>query len=244
MQFSDTTNKDGLIQYCEFLLGMDDADISGNATLLKQFTMLLNARYRQVHSWIMHVSGVWEYDDSNHTDLPIATTTIVNEQQDYEIPSSAQRIERVEVLDSDGNYQQLKAIDKSQVKGTSMSEFLETAGMPVYYDMIGRSIFLYPKPSTNNVTAAKGLKLYFPRDIDEFASSDTTKEPGFADSFHPLLPLGASLDYCIAFMPDSVGKMNYLKSRINELKEELNDFYGNRHGEMPDRFYPKRRNYR
>jgi hypothetical protein len=244
MKFNSTTDKDGMIQYCEVLLGMADTDISGDTTLLKQFTMLINTYYRQVNSWIWHATGTWEYDDSNYSNLPIATTNLgEDEQQDYEMPSDAQKVDRVEVLDSDGNYQDLKPFDKSQIKGSSMTEFLETAGMPRYYDLVGRSIFLYPKPSSDNVTLSRGLKVYISRDIAEFASSDTTTEPGFVENFHAILPLGASLDYCIAYMPDAVSKMNYIKSRLNDLKEELQNFYGSRHRDMKTKFIPKRRKY-
>jgi len=177
----------GLIQDCENLLGMAATEISSDTALMKRFTKDINIYYRRVNSWIWESTGTWEYDDSNFTDFPIATSTIVDEQQDYEIPSTAQKIDRVEVLDSDGNYQLLKPFDKSEIKSSSMSEYQETAGMPIYYDLVGRSVFLYPKPSTTYVTATKGLKLYFTRDIDEFAYTDTTTAPGFVSNFHRLL---------------------------------------------------------
>ena len=243
MVFSDTTNKDGLIQHCELLLAMTDADISGDATLLKQFTGLVNNHYRKTNSKIWDVTGTWEYDDSNHTDLPVTTTTIVDEQQDYEIPSTAQKVDRVEVLSANGDYQLIQPIDKSQITTEAMSEFNETPGMPLYYDLVGRSIFLYPKPSTSSVTALKGLKMYITRDIVEFVSTDTTDEPGFVNNFHPLLSLGASLDYCIGFLPDEVNKINNLRAEINSLNTELAQFYGSRWRDMENRFSPPIQNY-
>jgi len=306
MIFNDETNNTGLIQDCESLLGMTDTDISGDTTLLKTFTRFINVWYRRVNSWIWESTGTWEYDDSNWDDLPIATTTIVDDQQDYELSSIAQKIDRVEVLDSAGNYQLITPIDKSEIKSSSMSEFYETAGMPRYYDLVGRSILLYPKPDTSKVTAAKGLKVYFTRDIKEFAYKEGTadatladhlvddtsaqftaddvgrtaknvtdsteatitaytdagdvtvdsdifvdtdsykicsdnQEPGFVNSFHRLLSLGAAYDYCIAY---EVGtKANFLKGQINELVEELKKFYGSRHRDMPTRIKPKKRNY-
>ena len=36
--FSDTTNKNGLIQECEFWTNLGDGTISGDTTLLAQFT--------------------------------------------------------------------------------------------------------------------------------------------------------------------------------------------------------------
>ncbi|MHA1483136.1 MAG: phage adaptor protein, partial [Candidatus Heimdallarchaeaceae archaeon] len=231
----------GLIQDCENLLGMTATEISGDAALLKRFTTDINTYYKRANSWIWESTGTWEYDDSNYTDMPIATTTLVADQQDYEIPSTAQKIDRVEVLDSAGNYQRIKPIDKSEITSQSMSEFLKTAGMPVYYDLVGRSILLYPKPATASVTTTKGLKLYFSRNIVAFGTSDTTTAPGFVNNFHRLLSLGASYDYCISF---EIGeKANFLKGQLNEMKDELKNFYGSRHRDMKTRIKPKRRNY-
>ena len=245
MKFSDTSSKTGLIQDCETLLGMEDGAISGNATLLKVFTRMINVWYRRVNSWIWNVTGTWEYDDSNWTDLPIATTDLIttpgSEQQKYVIPSTAQKVDRVEVKDSDGDYQLLTPIDKSQIKTSAMSEFQETAGMPIRYDLLGRVLVLYPKPKDDSVTKSAGLKLYFSRDIDEFVSTDTTKEPGFVRSFHRILSLGAAYDYAIGYEMNT--KANFLKGQINELVEELQDFYSGRHRDMPARISPKRRNY-
>lgn len=243
MKFNDTTAKSGIIQACETYLGMEDGCISGDAILLKQFTMLVNGYYRRVNSWIWEATGVWEYDDSNYTDLPIATTTIVNDQQDYELPSTAQKVDRVEILDINGDYKLLKPLDKSQIKESALSEFLETPGLPIYYDLIGRSVFLYPKPDTAKVTADLGLKIYFTRDVDEFVSGDTDTEPGFVNNFHSILPLGASLDYVLGYMPEETSKMNNFRIQLKNLKDELKKFYSSRHREIKARIDPKRRNY-
>jgi len=244
MQFNATATGSaaGLIQDCENLLGMAATEISSDTASMKRFTKDINVYYRRVNSWIWDATGTWEYDDSNFTDLPISTTTIVDEQQDYEIPSTAQKIDRIEVLDISGNYSLLKPFDKSQIKTSSMSEFMETAGMPVYYDMVGNSIFLYPKPSTTYVTASKGLKIYYSRDIDAFIYTDTTTSPGFVVNFHRLLSLGASYDYCISY---EIGvKANFLKGQINEIVEELKKFYSLRHRDLKVRIKPKKQNYK
>ena len=181
MYFNDETNNTGLIQDCESILGMEDAEISGDTTKLKNFTRFINIWYRRVNSWIWEATDTWEYDDSNWDDFPIATTTIVNSQQDYSIPSTAQRVDRVEILDISGDYQLLEPLDKDDIKDSSLSEHLETPGLPTHYDMTGRSIFLYPKPSTAKVTALLGLKIYFVRDIKEFAYKEGTADATLTD---------------------------------------------------------------
>jgi len=124
----------------------------------------MNTWYRKVVSWIREAPSDWQYDDSNLTTLPVYTANLVatagSEQQDYELDSVAQAIERVEVLDADGNYQKLIPMDEPDIRNEAMSEFNETPGMPIYYDLKGRSVILYPKPGAGYVTTTAGLKIY------------------------------------------------------------------------------------
>lgn len=226
MKFSDTATNSGLIQDCEGLLGAERGWIFRDSARLQEFTRRINERAKKVNSLIWKATGIWEYDDSNQTDLPIATTTLVNNQQDYELPSYLQKIMRVEILDINGNYQLLKEIDQSDIKDSSMSELYETAGIPIFFDLIGNSIFLYPKPDTTQVTAALGLKVYFSREIVEFNSTATTQEPGFIDNFHRMLSIGASLDYCIGYASDDVNRINNLRAEWNSYEKELTESYG------------------
>ncbi len=180
-----------------------------------QFIRNANNWYRKASTWIRAASGTWEYDDSNWTTLPVATTDLVANQQDYSLDVTVQEIERVEVLDSGGNYQQLQQFDQSQLKGTALSEFEETAGMPKYCDIRGFSIFLYPKPAAANVTTTAGLKLYFSRDISEFAVTATSTEPGFNGDYHRIISFGAAYDYCLA---------NGIEDRKKGLRDEIEQY--------------------
>lgn len=242
MKFSDPTNKTGLIQDCELLLGFDYGTISNDTNLLKTFTRLINSWYRRVNSWIWEVTGSWEYDDSNYTDLPVAITDLVDEQQDYTLPSTAQKIMRVEVLDSDGNWRLLKPIDEKEIRDQAISEFYEVAGLPIYYDLKGNSILLYPKPSSDYVTLDGGLKIYFSRDISEFDYTDTTKEPGFVSNFHRILSLGAAYDYAISY--EMIQKAQFLKVELKDMVQELKNFYGQRHLDRKIRIIPRKQNYK
>jgi len=235
-----TTDSVGLIQDCENMLGMTANDIAGDSVLIKRFTGDINAWYRRVNIWIWENSGAWQYDDSNQTDLPIATTTLVANQQDYEMDSEAQAVEGVSVLDDKGNYVRLTQIDKSEV-AQDMSEYYEEAGMPIFYDLVGRSIFLYPKPAAADVTVAAGLKLYFSRDISEFAYTDTTASPGFMNAFHKFLSLGASMDYARTFDMDN--KVAQFSKDIVDLKQDLTQAYGQRDKDFKSQIKPRKEKY-
>lgn len=246
MKFNVTSSNEsgGLIQQCETLLGMDPGTISGNSSLLKIFTTNINTYYERVNSWIWESTGDWEYDDSNATTLPIATTNLIIGRSDYEIPTNAQRLERVEVLDVDGNYSLILPIDKSQFRRTAMSELYKTPGMPKFYDSIGRSIILYPAPGSGYVTTQDGLKVYVSRKIIKFTPSNSTQEPGFDEDFHSILALGASLMYAIGYMPNDVNRINNIRADLRAMIKELKAFYGSRHRDFSTKINPKRRNYR
>jgi len=238
VKLNDTTSEQGLCQDTRFLLGLavnDTVSYSDN-NLIRN----INAWYRQVDSWIWDASGKWEYDDSNYNNLPIATTALVASQADYSLPTTARKILRVEVLDSNGNYNKLTQIDQSQITD-AMSEFQDTTGMPKYYDMVGESIMLYPAPAAANVTTTAGLKLSFSRTIDEFATTDTSTQPGFESNFHRALSIGAALDWAIS--KDEGGSLTNLitglTSQLALQKESIAKFYGMRNSDMRPRIIPQ-----
>ncbi|KKK59082.1 hypothetical protein LCGC14_3037940, partial [marine sediment metagenome] len=138
----------------------------------------------------------------------------------------------VAVKNSDGNYQLLIPIDRSQIT-VDMSEFYEDAGMPVYYDVIGRSILLYPKPGSGNVTVSSGLKVIVSRDVTLFNSTATKTEPGFAINFHRILPIGASIDYAVG--KGMWNTVNSLRLEQKEVKSDMQEFYARRHKDPDDK---------
>ena len=69
MQFNNTTNQYlSLYHNTLFNLGIDRSDTTTYP--IEDFTRSANNWYRRVNSWIWQVTGEWEYDDSNYTNLP------------------------------------------------------------------------------------------------------------------------------------------------------------------------------
>ena len=129
----------------------------------------------------------FQWDDTNHTKLPIGTTNLVANQSDYSFLTDEQgntilTLSRIDLLDSNGNYSQLELIDQADYEGQGLDQLQATTGIPSAYDKIADNIIrLYPKPSTS-VTA--GIKFYFQRTASYFAATDTTKSPGVAPLLH------------------------------------------------------------
>lgn len=235
MQFSDTSTNLGLYQDAQFLTGTDT-----NSFTAANFTRSANRWYYKavIEAW-KHQSD-WEFDDTNQTNFPIATTTLVNSQPDYSIPSEALRIKRVEVRDGNGDYKIVTPIDETQIS-VALDEFHSTDGLPLFYRLVKNSIILYPAPDNGvSVTLASGLKLYFLREVDEFTASDTTQEPGIAEPFHRILSLGAAYDFALAKGKEN---MNALRGELEILLNDLRAFYAQRHDDFDTIIRPRVESY-
>lgn len=246
--FSDTsTSKAGLIQECESQIFGDNSygRISSDASLLATFTRYINEALNRVVNLIMTSDGRWQYDDTNNTDFPIATTNLStilgSEVQDYSFDITMLRILRAEVLDNTGAWRKLTPIDQSDVYDTSLVDLLKTPGLPIYYDKQGASVFLYPKPLATAVTSTAGLKVWFQRPPSYFTISDTTKVPGFNSMYHRLVALIASRDYAM-FKQLSVAKV--LSELVQQSEDSLVENYTLRNKDEHIRLSVKTQSFR
>lgn len=188
-----------------------------------------NNALERIVSLINSADGRWQFDDTNNTDQPIATTDLVLNQKDYALSTSHLEITRAEIKDANGNWQKLIPIDQSDVYNQSLTDFLKTTGTPVYYDKLANSVFLYPSP---NYAQAASLKLYFERGPSYFITSDTTKSPGINTLFHDLIPYWIAYNFAIAN-----GKENaqLLLTEIQRKEDAMIEYYALRAHDDPIR---------
>lgn len=219
MVFNDTSTNQGILQECESnLFNSVYGSISSNTNLLQTFTRYANRALDRIVSLIMDADSRWQWDDNNNTDYPIATTNLISGQQDYSFAITQLNIFRIEAMDSNGNFQRLLPIDQSDIQ-TATTAFQASQGSPIFYDKLANSIFLYPTPSYSTTA---GLKVWFQRGASYFATSDTTKEPGFASLFHKLIPLWMSYDYAFS---RQLPLKDDLMASIQKLEDQMQDFY-------------------
>jgi len=228
MQFSDTTNKDGIIQQLEFRINLGDTGISGDATLLKQFTGQINDAYMKATNIIVSADGIWEWDDTNMSDLPGSTTDLNADQSDYQIlkdaPTSTQdwlEIKGVNVKDESGSWYKLKYRSRKMF-GSPRAERETVTGTPTTFFVEGTQIFLDAMP---NYDSSGGLEVLFNRVPLEFSSTDTTKRPGFNTLFHEYLVLVPSYWW---EKYKRVGDPEQTKRDIVEMEMAMSKFYNNR----------------
>lgn len=194
MVFSDSSGNLGIVQQVRSLLRVDSTHYPT--------WKIVNS----VNSWLDTVTGYaigadrhFQWDDTNHTKLPIGTTNIVANQSDYSFLTDEQgnailTLLRIDVKDSGGDWHKLSTLDESEVS-VALDEYESTTGTPQYYDKIADNIVrLYPTPSAN---VTSGLKFYFQRAGSYFAATDTTKQPGVAPLLHRGFVIAAAYDGAI-----------------------------------------------
>lgn len=233
MQFYDATNKTGIINKIGFNIGYD---VANDSDLLKEMTAIVNDYYMKATQIIITADGTWKWDDRNQTDMPIATTDIVDSQEDYllleKAPSTNQdwlEVERIEAKDSSGNWFRLRPRDLREIR-SSVGETYKTDATPEFFHFDGVSIHLYPNPNYNSTD---GLKVWFSRAPLLFTSTDTTKRPGFASLFHNYLVLGPTYDWNMA----KGGETEKYKRDIKEMELEIAKYYSRRDETEPKRIH-------
>jgi hypothetical protein len=192
MVFSDTSLNQGILQQTRSFMRVD-------ATQWPTAKVVASC-----NNWLDKITGYaigadsrFQWDDTNHTKLPIGTTNLVANQSDYSFLTDEQgnsilTLTRVDLLDSNSNYSQLAEVDQKDYEGWGLDQLQTTTGTPSCYDKIADNIIrLYPKPSTS-VTA--GIKFYFQRSGSYFLASDTTKSPGVAPLLHRGFVIASAYD--------------------------------------------------
>ena len=215
---------------------MTIADINSEARLLcdadttsyaaADLLLRVNVAYEQVVGWLITADGTWQWDDTNYTNLPIGTQTLVAAQKAYTFNDKFLHLLEVQVKDITGNWKILKPIDQREYSDLQpLDEDFETDGLPLYYDKVSDdTIKLFPGPAAASCTLASGLKIKFKRTADLYTSAQVTtgtKEPGFA-SHHVILAYLAAIPYCMTYKKDRVA---LYEKKVMDLKNELIELY-------------------
>jgi hypothetical protein len=191
----------------------------------------LNVHYDIAVLNIWNAVSDWEFDEGIDY-LPIATTNLVANQDNYELPTDAREIDRVEVKDQAGNYVRLTPIDHSAEDNILTTQ----TGLPQFYDVVGRSVMLYPVP---DYAATDGLLIKMSKSVTQLVN--TTDEPKIEREFHRLLSLGAAMDWCMA--KGNPTKKRELEREIMKLKTKMKAFYSQRNKDYTAKIKPATHDY-
>lgn len=197
--FNDAAGGQGIVQDIDFLANSDPT------------TYLIADKVRNCNNWIdvcieaiMSADGRWQWDDPNQIDLPRAVTKLFANQIQYNFDPTWLMVERVDIQDTAGNWQEITPIDQSDIKGQGISSFQSIPGVPKEFDVDGENIFLYPAP---NYTLAGGMKVYFQRKPVYLTISSTTTLPAFVSTYNRIISIGAASDWALTKDQDRYDKL-------------------------------------
>ena len=218
------------MQDLDFLVGSDN-----NNYPIADKTRNINNALHDVTQIIWGSQDGWFFDDSGRTDYPRLLVNLTHGTQDYRVAAISTilgHIKRIEVKDVGSDFRKLKEKDLSEI-GIAKDEYYSQDTLPIWYDLDGGYITLYPTPSSAFTTLASGMAVYFSRDAIEFATSATTATPGFATQFHKILSLSAAID----FERDATQRASFRRMKLR-LEDGLKSFYGSRNIERKVRMTP------
>ncbi len=179
----------------------------------------------------------FDWDDTNHTKLPIGTTNLTSGQSDYSFLTDEQgnsilNLTRIDILDPDGSYRKLELIDQKKIS-KALDAYQSTDGLPTQYDKIADNIIrLYPTPATS-VTA--GLKFYFQRSASYFDATDTTKEPGVSPLLHRGFVIQSAYDGALSLGLDNLSD---LANEVAKEEMKMKKYFEIRNTDMNRRMAP------
>lgn len=193
-----------------------------NIYLASDRLVAINNSYDKLHSIILDSQDEWDFDDSNNTELPIATTDLLANTDIYAIPDTLYRLNKVEINYGSGFIKALP-LDLNE-NFLSEDELLARASSSTpYYRIFGQTIQFYPKPTAE---VSNGLKLYYDRAITHFTSDEYTAgtaKPGLDQLWHDYISLGASVDGAIKY---SLSNLNVLETKLQEMEQRIRRYYG------------------
>jgi hypothetical protein len=146
---------------------------------------------------------------------------------------------RIDILDANGLYRQLKPIDQANLNGIALDEWNKTANLPLYYDKIADNVVrLYPKPIAS---VTNGLKYYFQRSPSYFVAADTTKQPGVADDLHRGFVVASAYDAALTL---GLENLQALSVELQKEEQKIEDYFASRETDEPQVLTMKHRSPR
>lgn len=221
MVFSDTTNKNGCIQFIESLCKLGDGGITNDTTLFKQITSYFNQADKEVSMALLRADKNAKWDDFKYTDFPIASIDLEVGVRDYVIPGATSggnvstnwKINKIEVLQSNGTtYSKVDLMDLDE------EELTTSLLSPTKYSVLGGSIRFKELPSAN---VTNGIRFTFQRSGVPFTTSSTTEQPGYFDAYHDLPCYKTASMYLLPIDRALAGDyLNLFNDRLKKLQQD------------------------
>lgn len=215
MTFNGSDKANSIVADIDFLLFGDGETFNTDYSLTDR-TRNVNITWDEAIAELYKADPNHKWDDTTNTDFPIATLTLVPNQDHYTLLDSALVVHRVRIMDRNGKYMTLTPVNRVELTDSE----LEATGSPDKYYKLGGAIFPVPIPDYG---ATDGVELEFQRGANYFTISDTNKVPGFNPQYHQFLSIGAALRY--ASSNGMKNKTTYLSGEKERIRTTMREHY-------------------
>lgn len=240
IQFSDTTNKQGIVQVIRRRTGTNTS--TAGSYPIEDITLDVNMALANFFILANKVAGKRQpADDTNHTDFPIVYADIVSGQQDINLTldengNQILDIYKVVMTIPTGGKVVLRQVDINDDDSVVTDT---TTGIPSSYDLTAEGIFLHQIPNFSLVGA---LEIWVNRAASYFSPSDTTKRAGIPEIFSEYLTLRPSYFYCLEKGKEQAtayGVALYGRDGRGGLEGQIKAYYSQRNRDMPTEISPE-----
>lgn len=222
LQFSDTTNKDGIVQKIQDACGLLSA--TTNSYPLKRITKDVNSALDNYLEIANAEAPKIKVDDTNHSSEQKMLINLVSGTKRYTFGSDANsnqimRIDRIDILRADGTSKRLKVFNREEITDVGLASYNSVSGEPDGYYIDGEEVVFDRAPNYNSTN---GMTLFIQRTGSYFASTDTTKVPGIPNIHHDYLWIRPSFYWCV--LKDRKRAVG-LKVLLNEEEQKIRNYY-------------------
>lgn len=218
MFFNSSDKSTSIIGDIDFLLYGTSETFNDSYTLADR-TRNINITLDETVAEMFKADPNWDYDDTTNTDFPIATTDLVAGQDNYSFPDSTLVINRVRIMDSNGDLRTLEPVTRAELSDSE----LQATGRPTKFYKKGGSLLPIPIPDYG---ATGGVEIEFQRGANHFETTDVNVSPGFNSLFHQILSVGAALRYALG--NGMREKVTFLGGYKTEIMKNIREHYQTR----------------
>lgn len=173
----------------------------------------------------------WDWDDTGTTDgssptqstYPVMTASLIANQRDYTFPLSLALLKdlRVDISYDGTNYYRALPIETREMNiglgndTVTDNNYILTSPR---YELRANSFWIYPRATISTGT----LRVEYLREPVEYVYNNTANTPGIETAWQPLLPLDASITWC---MTNNPGLVAGLQGKYADLEGRMKRFY-------------------
>jgi hypothetical protein len=192
----------------------------------------LNNALSDIYVRIQVARGVLEFDDANHSDLPVATFAVSAGTATYKITTDGSSngilVKHKVALLKNGEYVDIPRLSVGE--GNQDALISSESGFPSGYYEVGENIVFNTTPDESTTG-----KVFFDRNPSFYAVSGS-KTAGIPAVYHSLIAEKAAMVYAVSKGKDNLPSIKYL---VDKGEERIDTYETNRRGDERHALVPE-----